>query len=224
MAIGPSSARAIAIKAEIGPTSLRDYLAGDTEPSMSAVVALAEATGVSIEWLATGLGDARPTTRLAAAESPGMANLHSASDYLRDQGYALVPLYDVHAAAGDGSFVDDEHVLDELAFRTEWIRRELGAEVNDLLLVFVRGDSMSGKLEDGDVIMVDKRDRRVTRDGVYVIRQGDAIQVKNLQRLPGNIIKVWSEAPGYDPFTFNLDDRHAAVHVIGRVVWRAGRV
>ncbi len=45
---------------------------GETEPGVDAVVAVADATGVSIEWLATGLGagPVRVAEARATEESP----------------------------------------------------------------------------------------------------------------------------------------------------------
>ena len=52
---------AIAEKAGIPPTSLSNYLGG-RDMKVSTLVALADACGVSIEWLATGRGDANGTS------------------------------------------------------------------------------------------------------------------------------------------------------------------
>lgn len=39
------------------------------------------------------------------------------------------------------------------------------------------------------------------REGVYVLRMDSALLVKQLQRLPGGMIKVISRNPAYEPFT-----------------------
>lgn len=53
-------ARTISQKSNIPPSTLHSYLNGQ-EMKLSQVVALAKATGVRLEWLATGDGPMRPT-------------------------------------------------------------------------------------------------------------------------------------------------------------------
>lgn len=54
--IGNSSVRAFARRASVSDTFLRQCLAGRTEPTRTKLLAIAEAGGVSVEWLATGQG------------------------------------------------------------------------------------------------------------------------------------------------------------------------
>ena len=57
--------------------------------------------------------------------------------------YIFVPRYDVTAGAGAGSVVGEELVKDLLAYRTDYIRDELGISGKGLGVVSVTGDSMS---------------------------------------------------------------------------------
>ncbi|TAK48756.1 MAG: hypothetical protein EPO23_06465, partial [Xanthobacteraceae bacterium] len=112
-------------------------------------------------------------------------------------GYVYLPLFDVSASAGGGSIVDNENVVDVLAFKEEWIRQELHAAPGDLRLIFVEGDSMVPDLHPGDIILIDHTDTTARREGAYVIRMDGALLVKSLQRLPGGVIKVISRNPAY---------------------------
>lgn len=137
------------------------------------------------------------------------------------QEFVQVPLYDVRAAAGFGAFIDDRPSAEALAFRRDWIERQVGARVADLSLVYVVGDSMEPILSDGDVIMVNRAERSVRQDAIYVVRIGDALLVKKLQRLPGGLIKVFSENSAYEPYTVKAADLESdeGDSVVGRVVW-----
>lgn len=64
--IGDLSVRAFARKAGVSDTFLRQCLAGRTEPTRTKLIAIAEAGGVTVEWLATGAGP-----REAGGASPG---------------------------------------------------------------------------------------------------------------------------------------------------------
>ena len=220
---------ALARSCGVSESVVRKWARGESEPSRSHLVALAHAAGVSLTWLGTGQGPRAAHVYAAAASSPalvtgeGRASGHAAAE-ATDDALVYVPLYDVQVGAGNGAVIEREQLLDQLAFRSDWVRREIGAEVSDLLLVYVRGDSMEAVLREGDVIMLDRRDRGPSRDGIYCIRVQDAVLVKTLQRLPGGVVKVSSENRAYEPFTFGLNDRSSGVYIIGRVVWRAGKL
>lgn len=53
----------------VSPDTLQRYIRGEVRPSLDAVVLLARAAGLSVEWLATGQGDKQPGQR--AREEPG---------------------------------------------------------------------------------------------------------------------------------------------------------
>lgn len=63
------SQNAFARRCGIGDTTLRKYLAG-AQPSSDRLVAMADAAGVSIEWLASGRGSRKRIGDLAAQGSP----------------------------------------------------------------------------------------------------------------------------------------------------------
>ena len=140
-------------------------------------------------------------------------------------GYVYLPLYDVHASAGNGHAMDAEAVTDVLAFKEDWIRRELRASPSDLNLIYVQGDSMEPDLRAGDIVLLDHTDTRASREGFYVIRMDGALLVKQLQRLPGGIVKVISRNAAYEPFTVTVAmvEEPNGFAVIGRVVWACRR-
>lgn len=141
-------------------------------------------------------------------------------------GYDLVPLYDVRAAAGHGAVVEDEKIIDYLAFKREWLQQELHAGAQDLYLIEVDGESMEPTLRPGDVILVDRRSaQQVPRDGIYVLRMDGTLLVKRLQRLPERRLRLSSDNPAYQPFEIELGNGHADdLAIIGRVVWTGRRM
>lgn len=221
-AIGTTSVRAIADKAGISEGTVRNLLGGAT-PRLDNILRIADATGVSASWLATGEG-----TMVAGTAAPGGAQVEapvSASRQVKEANgeYDLVPLYDVRAAAGHGAVVEDEQVIDSLAFKRQWIQQELHASPGDLYLIYVDGESMEPTLRPGDVILVDRRSAEaVPRDGIYVLRMDGSLLVKRVQRLPGRQVKVTSDNPAYEPFNLSLETPGEDLAIVGRVVW-AGR-
>lgn len=138
-------------------------------------------------------------------------------------GYTYVPLHEVSAAAGAGSEVGEEQIVDFLAFRTTWIRRDLRAKPEDLAVIWVFGDSMEPTLSDGDVVMVDRSRNRPDAEGVYVLRTDNMLLVKRLQYAGGRMMIARSDNPSYPPMELRLTDIGRDIHIVGRVVWAGKR-
>lgn len=128
-----------------------------------------------------------------------------------------VPRLSLDASAGPGAVGAQEVPFDVFRFSPRWLR-EMGLEGADLTAIRVEGDSMEPVLRSGDEIFVDRNKRG--REGIHVVRIGDALHVKRLQaRAPGRIALV-SENAAYAPIELASED----LEVIGRVVWKGGRV
>lgn len=203
----------LARRAEMSDRTIRNYMNGATEPKAEAVERLARAAGLRAEWLFSGTGrKTEDDLSSDVVEKPR-------------PGYVYLPLYNVRASAGGGRAVDTERVVDSLAFKEDWIRRELRVRPSDLNLIYVEGDSMEPDLRAGDIVLLDHTDTRASREGIYVIRMDGALLVKQLQRLPGGLIKVMSRNQAYESFTVSVQDveNPNGFAVVGRVVWACRR-
>lgn len=197
--------------------SWQDYEAGKKVPGSQVIAGLAR-LGINANWVLTGEG-----AMLQAERSPQAAPEHMIQEVGEE--YALVPLYDVRAAAGHGAVVEEEQVTDSLAFKRQWIHQELHANPADLYLIYVDGESMEPTLRPGDVILVDRRSAQaVPRDGIYVLRMDGSLLVKRLQRLPGHQVRVTSDNPAYQPFALSLEQPGDDLAIVGRVVWTGRRM
>lgn len=137
--------------------------------------------------------------------------------------WALLPVYDATASAGHGQDIDRESVMHRIAFREEWIRTVTKAPLDQLAVISVDGDSMEPTLRPGDSVLIDFRQSNpADKDGIYVIRTGNGLQVKRVQvELGKGLITVRSDNPAYEPQrSLNPDD----IHVIGRVIWLGRQV
>ena len=146
-----------------------------------------------------------PTQRRAAMEE------------LEREKWLMVPRLAIDASAGPGAFGAQEISYDAIRFSSRWIR-EMGLEGADLSAIRVEGDSMEPILRSGDEILVD-RNRR-SSEGVHVVRVDDVLHVKQVQPLGNGRIALISANDAYAPI--ELD--RSQVDVIGRVVWKGGRI
>jgi phage repressor protein C with HTH and peptisase S24 domain len=129
-----------------------------------------------------------------------------------------IPRIAAEASAGPGAVVGEDQALGALRFSARWLRGQ-GLEPGMLSAIVVAGDSMEPLLRDGDEILVDRTPRPL-RDGVHVVRVGETLLVKRVQTgVPGRIV-LESQNPAYRPI--EIDPRE--VEVIGRVVWKSGRL
>ena len=129
-----------------------------------------------------------------------------------------VPRLALGASAGPGRLASDEQAIGTFRFSSRWLPSQ-GLDPAMLSAIAVTGDSMEPTLRDGDEILVD-RAQRPLRDGIHVVRVEDAVLVKRLDMARPGAIALISDNPAYRP----LELAPSAVEVIGRVVWKSGRL
>ncbi len=132
--------------------------------------------------------------------------------------WADIPRLPLGASAGPGTVAHDFAPVDRLRFSGRWLRQQ-GLEPAMLSVIEVEGDSMEPTLRDGDEILVDRTPRPL-RAGLHVIRLDDVLLVKRLEPGPAGLLRVISDNPAYARIERPMGD----VAVLGRVVWKGGRI
>lgn len=153
-----------------------------------------------------------PESELGGAEGNSYARPASRGDWIE------VPRLPLGAAAGPGALAGDEAPFDSFRFSRAWLR-EQGLANAQLSAIRVQGDSMEPLLHDGDEILVD-RAQRTLRDGIHVVRVGDALLVKRLAAAGPGRATLLSQNYAYPPVEVAL----AELEIVGRVVWKSGRL
>ena len=179
---------------------------GDSRsPQIANVDRIARAFGLTLgEFLEVGAAGS-----LSSSISPGVVAFGETE-------YASLPRYEARLSAGPGALLEQEP--EPLAYHLielQWLRSATRAVPENLMIVQVDGDSMEPTLSDEDWVLVDTTQRRVSRQGVYAIRFGDAVWVKRLQPIISlQKIRIHSDNPAYDA----EDVEESAIEPIGRVV------
>lgn len=145
-------------------------------------------------------------------------NSYAIPDQSAKREWADVPRLAVGASAGPGVDPEGELVFDTIRFSRRWLR-SMGLQPERLSTIVVVGDSMEPTLRGGDEILVD-RVLRPVRDGIHVVRLGDSVLVKRIDTSRPGTIVLLSDNPAYPP----LECAAREVEVIGRVVWKGGRI
>ncbi|KZC87352.1 transcriptional regulator [Neisseria flavescens] len=192
-------------------------------PTADYLVKIQEVTGCDLNWLLTGKG--LPYLDKASTESIGAFPVSNTSSGAVDtlgnpvdlREFVFIPRYSVEAAAGHGQAVNDEKPLFCMAFRRYWIENYVTRQTDKLSVIAVKGDSMEGILNHGDNILINHAETE-PRDGLYVLRIGNDLFVKRVQRIPGKLL-VTSANPHYAPFEIDLSHTDDDIAIVGRVEW-----
>jgi phage repressor protein C with HTH and peptisase S24 domain len=129
-------------------------------------------------------------------DKPNRLEANSAGLASTDDEFVLVPYYDVHASAGHGRFVASQPATRNYAFDRQWLALQIGIPAHRLALIPVSGNSMEPDLVDGDLVLIDRGDVEVLREGVYVFEVDDGLFVKRLS-LRGDKLVIVSANHNY---------------------------
>lgn len=195
--------------AEISVDQLLAYEKGANRARFDTIARLCGAAGVSVNWVATGTG--QMDLQLGAAEDQAPYSAGGPAP----EGFVLVPRYDVRVSAGPGAIVGDENVLDWLAFREDFIRRELGTDPANVFSFDAVGDSMEPTIKHGDTLTFVRITGPLPSDGIFALGIGDALVVKRVQPVLGGLMLL-SDNPAYKAQTLSIDEAKE-VRALGRL-------
>lgn len=197
----PSRA-ALAKKANLPPSSLQSYIEG-AEPTRPALVALATAAGVSLEWLADNRGYKKPHPPVP-------------------DGYAAIPVYDIRKSGG---YVYPL-VMAEVAY---WIYLKLDLfsypDMQPAKLFVVEAlESQAPEIADGDLLVVDSswHTRFVDPNptippGNYLISRQAKLSIRQAIGVHNDAIEFVVPDGASRKETFRIGEQGFTVH--GRIIW-----
>lgn len=181
-------------------SSLQAWEDGEREPKFNNIEDLAELYNISPQELIFG-------------------KMEEQAPSIDDDLYCYIPLYDIEASAGHGAINTADEPVKKLAFRKDWLQSK-GLYVNNLDAIYARGDSMEPTIPNGATLLIDKT-RNYPFDGkIYIIRIGDSIFVKRVQRLINGGIRLISDNSAYHDLELSRADleQDNFVKVIGQVM------
>lgn len=187
--------------ADISQPTISRWKDGSSDPKVSNVVALAQAAGVTLDWLVLGASE-----QLVA------------SNAVNDD-YYYIPAYEIEASAGHGAFTEGTTTPAKyLAFRKDWVHdRRLSP--SSLSAIFARGDSMEPTIPDGAIILVDGSRIEPLDGKIYVIRMDERLWVKRVQWIMGGGLRLISDNRIYgDTDITKADLAHNDIQICGQVV------
>lgn len=210
-----------------GMTAERARLVELTEKSRTSLASLSAMLGRNPSYLQQFVRKGSPrkleeADRRRLAEFFGVDEVELGADPVMSSkrefdDFVAVPRLALDASAGPGAFSAEEISFDSFRFCRRWLR-EMGLEGADLTAIRVEGDSMEPLLRSGDEIFVDRNKR--AGEGVHVVRIGDVLHVKQIQASAPGRIALISANEAYSPIELAREE----IEIIGRVVWKGGRI
>ena len=143
---------------------------------------------------------------------------HEAAPHPNLEDFRYLPLRSAHPLCGFGGEETSAEISNWLAFRYEWLVSKGNPET--MSCFHVLGDSMSGTLENGDLILVDESQKRVMTGLIYLVLVNGQLMVKRASVRPDSI-QFLSDNPRYEPIVISNNDDSSEVVVHGRIVWAA---
>lgn len=221
--IGDEDATPWATARGISGATIHEWLKKGTAPYPKSLRKLVTATGRSTSWWLTGVDGAESGSEpyaLPESAEPlltGDAGATRLKAEREPDTFARIPFYDVRASAGHGAFIADQGAARQYAFDREWLAAQVGIPSHRLALIPVSGTSMEPDLHDGDLVMIDRGDVEVLREGVYVFELDDRLYVKRLALRVDRLV-VASSNGDYPPTELSTLQERAGFRIHGRVL------
>ncbi|ELR65881.1 putative prophage MuSo1, transcriptional regulator, Cro/CI family [Photobacterium marinum] len=244
--IGARSYREFADSMDVSEGTVRNYLKGGS-PKLDVLEKICKIEGIDLNWLIAGVGHAVKRDNsisfpIEAAE-PGFESI---SDSMPDSSevpdsevqevsyqvidkpeldeeFILVPGYHARIPSKCGSLDQSEHKVKRfLAFRRKYLNYKK-LEPSKLAVVFAAGDAMDGNkgtIKDNDTLLVDLNSNQPMDGKIFVVRLGDEIHPRRLQKgFDGSITLICDN----EEYSKQIIPKELVkdLEIIGRVVHRA---
>lgn len=197
----------LAEKVGISQPAIQKMTSGKTSGSRK-MVEIANALGIRPEWLSSGSGEMRNDGQL-----PAIVTKSAPNDIFR------IEVLDFCVSAGPGvinsEFVE---VLRSVEYSVDDARRMFnGRQAEQVRIINVRGDSMSGTIEPGDLLFVDISVQHFDGDGIYAFIYDDTSHVKRLQKMKDKLLVI-SDNQTYRPWEPIEKEEMNKIFVFGKVI------
>ena len=192
----------------ISESQLYRYIAGDSQPTIEPLAAIAKSGNVDLNWLVLG--------ERSSGLPPQINDIKGL--YSSKQEYINIPEY-----LPEGDEIDNQPVseMGRLSFNHFWLLK-LGLDISQLRLLRAHGDAMAPTLHDGDLLMLDTGQTAFNGDAIYALNlEPQCCTVKRLQQAVDQGVYIVSDNPAYREQhvpSADIDN----LDIVGKVVWTAG--
>ena len=221
--VGDESLRQFALKTDVSEGALRKILKGSI-PNIETAAKIAITCNVSLDWLIIGMDNAiaefnnlQGQVNYTCEEPLPPYSIQSLPNF--NEEFCLVPGYHIQVSAGSGCNAFDEEPKRWLAFRRKYLKYK-GLTPDRCAVVFVKGDSMADTITDNDSLLIDTQSRNPIDGHIYVVRLGDELYAKRIQKSFDGSLVLISDNKEYGPIAVPKEQL-GELCIVGKVVQRA---
>ena len=209
-----ASINAFARKAGLSASSVHRVLHGG-EPSLTTVLRIAQAAGVSPVWMMTGeVALEGPNEPEAGALPTGFSETAAAYGAVD---LSVVPVDTLDVSEGSGTHIESRNLPP--FGKTRFPRRilhGLGVHPEDVCLTALRGVSMEPTIQDGAIVLMDRADTQIADGRIYAFTLNNLLQIKRLRFHRCDLIMFCDNTHLFPEEVLAEDDDF---RVFGRVRW-----
>ncbi|MGX2968768.1 XRE family transcriptional regulator [Ursidibacter sp. B-7004-1] len=203
------SIASFAQKLEVTPPTVTRWIKGEADPSRSNLIKIAEATNVSVQWLATG---EEPT-----AKENFIEKAFQRAGQLLQEGISMINGYpSINVSAGFGSFNEGVTQPEGQEPYSDALLASLGVKASNCGVFWANGDSMQPTIDDGDQLLVDLSKKEVKGNKIYLVQNDESVWVKRV-RVEWNYVELISDNKEYRPIQITSEEAQN-LQIIGQVV------
>lgn len=219
-------------KTQVSKNTLVNYRDGTTSPSAEFLGRVCEEFSVNPGWLLMGEGPAyRPPEADRGSGGEREPAVMVIGAHGAEEEYAMVPLLESRVTCGPQGEILYEEIAEYYPFKRWWLARLVGKSpdrMSSLLLIRVRGDSMSPTINQNEMALVDTSENErleVLTGRIYLVTLPDgAVALKRLvlshDGQQSRLACLSDNTADYRPFEFVLDpEKTLKRYILGRVRW-----
>ncbi|MDA5623531.1 helix-turn-helix transcriptional regulator [Pasteurella multocida] len=194
----------------VAQASLARWVKGEADPSRTNLVKVADVSGVSLDWLATGKEEQPKNTIERSVEK--------VKD-LTEEAVTMIASYSsINVSAGFGSFNEGVTKPDGKEPYSDNLLQSLRVTPDKCAVFWENGDSMSPTIADGDQLLVDLNKTEIKGgDKIYLVQKGESVWVKRVKMKWDGVELVSDNKDEYPPITISDEDAQN-LQIIGQVV------
>lgn len=227
--IGDESVNGWAKRHDLAAQTIHEQIKNDRMPRQAQLTRLASATGIPEEWWRSG-SLPPPKASVDYQDEYPLRDRDVSNPFISNESQAKagddlvsIPCLNVKASAGYGNHVYEERVVGHFQVSRAWVRNVLNCDPGKVHIIFVDGPSMEPTLEDGELVLIDRRCDKFDNDAVYAIQFDGQLRIKRVQLRWDGTVVIKSDNPKFDPDTLTQEQADR-LHVIGKVLpWKFGK-
>lgn len=190
-------------------TAAQKWLKGESIPRRDPLRRIANEYGKSLEWLEYGV--------VHRTES---SVTYSVKGEDKSQSYVDIEFFSVDA---EESSIREISLMDSVPFKRSFLDG-LGIKPEDCCVINQSGSNMEPAINDNDQMLINRRDRELKDQGIYVFRVSDSNYTYQVSsNVDGSITLVsQNNDPSYPDQKLPKNET-LAIEIVGRVVWSGGK-